>query len=137
MKLLIRGVCCLRPGIPDVSDTIEVRSILGRFLEHSRIFYFKSGGKEEYYLSSADWMSRNLQKRVELMFPIHDPVLQKQLKELLDIYWKDNTKSWELHSDGSYHLRKPAHNEEPFIAQEYLLEETKRASKKGKRKVKL
>ncbi|MGA2297037.1 MAG: polyphosphate kinase 1, partial [FCB group bacterium] len=128
IKLLVRGVCCLRPGIPDISDTIEVRSILGRFLEHSRIFYFRCGGKDEYYLSSADWMSRNLQKRVELMFPIHDTALQKQLKELLDIYWKDNTKSWELHSDGSYHLRKPSHNQEPFIAQEYLLEETKRAS---------
>jgi len=78
IKLLIRGVCCLRPGVEGLSENIEVRSIIGRFLEHSRIFYFKNGGKEEIYLGSADWMSRNLHKRVELMFPIYDKTLQKK-----------------------------------------------------------
>ncbi|HAW08865.1 MAG TPA: polyphosphate kinase 1, partial [Bacteroidetes bacterium] len=79
IQLLVRGVCCLRPGMPEISENIEVRSILGRFLEHSRIFYFKNGGEEEFYLSSADWMSRNLHNRVEVMFPIYHKNLRNTL----------------------------------------------------------
>lgn len=129
IKLIVRGVCCLIPGLPSVSENIEVRSILGRFLEHSRIFYFKNGGDEEFYLSSADWMSRNLHNRVELMFPIYQPNLRKQLWDILNANWKDNTKSWKLMPDKTYKRLTPADGEEPFIAQEYFLNQTKFADK--------
>ena len=130
IKLLVRGVCCLKPGIPGVSENIEVRSILGRFLEHSRIFYFKSGGEDKYFLSSADWMTRNLHRRVELMFPIHDEKIKNKIKHILDVYWKDNTKSWRLKSDGSYEKLSPGKDEEPLIAQEYFLREIKESKNK-------
>ncbi len=123
IKLLVRGICCLKPGLPGISENIEVRSILGRFLEHSRIFYFKNGGNEEFYLSSADWMSRNLHKRVELMFPIKDKKNQKRLWSILNIYWNDNLKSWKLNSDGSYTKIKPAKNQIQLSAQEYFIRE--------------
>jgi polyphosphate kinase len=96
---------------------------LGRFLEHSRIFYFKNGGDEEYYLSSADWMSRNLHNRVELMFPIRDQKLKKSIKEILDIHLKDNTKAWELLPDKSYRKVTPAEGEIPFSSQDNFLNE--------------
>ncbi len=124
VKLLVRGICCLKPDIPGISENIEVRSILGRFLEHSRIYYFKNGGEEEFYLSSADWMSRNLHKRVELMFPVYDEKVREQLRDILNYYWKDNTKSWVLQNDGSYKKREPEEGEESFSAQEFFLEET-------------
>jgi polyphosphate kinase len=121
IKLIVRGICCLKPAIPEVSDNIEVRSIIGRFLEHTRIFYFKNGGSHDVYLSSADWMSRNLHRRVETMFPILNEKIKKELIEMLHVYWKDNTKSWQLLPDGSYKKLKPLENEEPFSAQEYFL----------------
>ena len=123
IKLLIRGVCCLKPGIEGVSDNIEVRSIIGRFLEHSRIFYFKNGGDEEFYLSSADWMSRNLHRRVELMFPITDINLTEQLWRILNIYWADNVNSWKLLKSGSYEKIICREDEEPLSAQDYFLDE--------------
>lgn len=129
IKLLVRGVCCLLPGVPGVSENIEVRSILGRFLEHSRIFYFKNGGNEEFYLSSADWMSRNLHNRVELMFPIYEPHLRKQLWDILEANWRDNCKSWRLMPDKTYQKLTPRDGEEPFIAQEYFLNKNQRNSK--------
>ena len=131
IKLLVRGVCCLRPGVAGVSENIEVRSILGRFLEHSRIFYFKNAGDEEFFLSSADWMTRNLHRRVELMFPVHEKSLQKKIWELLNIYWADNSKSWRLKPTGSYEKIKPAQGEAPFSAQEFLLSELKKSRKKN------
>lgn len=134
VQLIIRGVCCLKPGVKGISDNIEVRSILGRFLEHSRIFYFKNGGHEEYYLSSADWMTRNLHNRVEIMFPILDNSLKEQLKNILEVYWKDNTKAWILQPDGSYKKIKRGKDEEAFIAQEYFLEQNKLSRKKIQRK---
>jgi polyphosphate kinase len=100
--LNVRGICCLRPGIAGVSDNIEVRSIVDRFLEHARVFYFRNGGHEEVYLSSADWMRRNLSKRIELLFPIVDPRHRRRLIEALEVYFADNVKSWKLQSDGSY-----------------------------------
>jgi polyphosphate kinase len=127
IKLLVRGICCLRPGVPEVSDNIEVRSVLGRFLEHTRIFYFKNGGDGEMYLSSADWMSRNLHRRVELMFPIYKERIQNRLYNILELYWKDNTKSWVLQPDGSYIQLRPGKDEESFIAQEYLMEEAEKS----------
>jgi polyphosphate kinase len=135
IQLLVRGICCLVPGIKGISENIEVRSIIGRFLEHSRVFYFKNAGNEEIYLSSADWMTRNLHKRVELMFPIYDKSLQKEMKKLLEIYWKDNTKSWRLKPDGSYELLQPTANEAPFSAQQYFLDELFKTKKKKKNRV--
>jgi len=100
--LNVRGICCLKPGIDGVSDNIEVCSIVDRYLEHARIYYFRNGGHEEVYLSSADWMQRNLDRRLELLFPIKDGRLKKRLIDILKIYFKDNTQSEILQSDGSY-----------------------------------
>jgi polyphosphate kinase len=135
IQLLVRGICCLVPGVKGVSENIEVRSIIGRFLEHSRVFYFKNTGKEEIYLSSADWMTRNLHKRVELMFPIFDKSLKKEMKKLLEIYWKDNTKSWRLKPDGTYELLQPSEGEEPFSAQQFFLDELMKFKKKKKNRI--
>ena len=106
IDLIVRGACCLRPGIPGVSENITVRSILGRFLEHSRIFYFRAGGKELMFCSSADWMSRNLVRRVETCFPIEDPgIRQRLLQEDLEIYLGDDVRAWVLRSTGRYERR--------------------------------
>lgn len=125
IKLIVRGICCLKPALKGVSENIEVRSIIGRFLEHSRAFYFKNGGKEKIFLSSADWMSRNLHKRVELMFPIYDEKLKKRIWDNLNLYWRDNTKSWKLLPDGSYSPVKPENGDTLFNVQEYFLDEIK------------
>ncbi|HIK35074.1 MULTISPECIES: polyphosphate kinase 1 [unclassified Thermosynechococcus] len=111
IDLIIRGMCCLRPGVPGVSDRIRVISIIGRFLEHSRIFYFGNNGEPEYYIGSADWRSRNLDRRVEAITPIQDPTLQLELKELLEIMLADNRQAWELQPDGTYRQRQPASGE--------------------------
>jgi polyphosphate kinase len=105
--LLVRGICCLRPGVPRVSENIEVRAIVDRYLEHGRIFHFSNGGKDEVYLSSADWMPRNFHRRVEVMVPVEDPVLRARLIEILAISVNDNVKSWRLTSDGSYARVQP------------------------------
>lgn len=123
IKLLVRGICCLKPNLPGYSDNIEVKSIIGRFLEHSRIFYFKNGGDEEYYLSSADWMSRNLHRRVELMFPIYDANLRQQLWKILNVYWNDNMNSWSLLNTGEYKKTVCKEGEQSLSAQSYFLDE--------------
>ena len=102
IELLVRGICTLVPGVEGLSENIVVKSIVGEFLEHSRIFYFQNHRSPEIYLSSADWMTRNLSRRVELLFPVEDPVLYKRIWLTLQLYFKDNQKSWSLHSDGSY-----------------------------------
>lgn len=102
IQLIVRGICCLKTGIPGVSDNIEVRSIVGNFLEHSRIFYFLNDGNEELYMGSADWMPRNLDRRVEILFPVLDEKLQKSVKHILDVELADNVKSHILKSDGNY-----------------------------------
>lgn len=102
IELIIRGICCLRVGVPDVSENISVRSIVGDFLEHSRIFYFKNDGKEEVYMGSADWMPRNLDKRVEILFPVEDENLKKEVISILNLQLSDNKKAHMLMSDGSY-----------------------------------
>lgn len=132
VQLMVRGICCLKPGINGLSDNIEVRSIVGRFLEHSRIFYFKNNGKDDIYMSSADWMTRNLQKRYELQFPLIDKKVKKEVINILDIYWRDNTKSWRLLSNGEYQKLEPTGNEKPFNAQDYLLSKTKKRVTKFK-----
>jgi polyphosphate kinase len=109
VDLLVRGVCCLRPGIVGVSDHIRVISIVGRFLEHSRIYYFRNNGQEEIYLGSADLMTRNLDRRVEVLFPVADARLVYQLRdEILATYLADNSTARHLLSDGTYEHRPPA-----------------------------
>ena len=123
IQLLIRGVCCLIPGIKGLSDNIEVRSILGRFLEHSRIFYFSNGSDEpEIYLASADWMPRNFMRRIEIMFPILDQKSFQLLEHILAVYWQDNVKSWLLNSNGTY-TRLQSQKDNTFWAQNHLLQE--------------
>ena len=107
IELIIRGVCALRPGVPGLSDNIRVRSIIGRFLEHHRVFYFYAGGQETVYLSSADWMERNFFKRIELAFPILDPKLKKRvITEGLKFYLADNQQGWDMNSQGAYQRRR-------------------------------
>jgi polyphosphate kinase len=123
VDLIVRGICCLRPGIKGVSEHIQVRSILGRFLEHSRIFYFHNNGNYEIYCSSADWMDRNFFRRVETCFPIEDSRARKKvLKDGLLNYLADNTQSWILQNDGSYKRSTPGNNK-PRSAQALLLEQ--------------
>lgn len=121
IDLLVRGVCALKPGIPGISENIRVRSIVGRFLEHTRIFYFHHHGEHHLYLSSADWMYRNFFKRIEVCFPILDPKVKRRLiKEGLEIYLKDNLNAWEMTSVGTYHLRPKRGT--PLSAQRSLME---------------
>ena len=117
IDLIVRGICTLRPGLADVSSNIRVRSIVGRFLEHSRIFYFGNNGKEETYLGSADWMYRNLSRRVELVFPVKEPRLRDHLKAVLDGYLDDNVNARELRADGAYLRVKCGENEKRRDAQ--------------------
>ncbi len=107
IDLIIRGFCCLRPGVAGLSENIRVIGILGPFLEHSRIFYFKNGGDEEYLIGSADWMYRNLDHRVEAITPIEDRALQQRLRDILDTMLADHGHAWELHSSGKWIARKP------------------------------
>src|SRR5690606_29104048 len=122
VELIVRGACCLRPGVPGVSENITVRSVVGRFLEHSRVYWFGNGGKPEIYCSSADWMERNLLRRVETCFPIIDPRLAERVyDEELANYLTDNQQAWELREDGSYDRVSPSENETPYSAQGALL----------------
>jgi len=122
VDLIVRSVCCLRPGIPGVTENIRVRSIVGRFLEHTRVFYFGNGGEPRVFCSSADWMDRNLFQRVETCFPINDPELrQRIIEDGLQVYLDDNTQAWLLQSDGTWQ-RAEAGEAAPRIAQQYLLE---------------
>ena len=107
IDLIVRGICCLRPGVPGVSDNISVISIVGRFLEHPRIFYFANDGEEEVYFGSADWMPRNFDRRVEVVAPIEDPRLRERVCSLLQIQLADNRQAWDMLPDGSYVQRKP------------------------------
>jgi polyphosphate kinase len=108
IDLIIRGVCCLRPGLKDVSDNIRVISIIGRFLEHSRIFYFHNDGNPDVLIGSADWMPRNLDRRVEAVVPIEEPSLSQDLQEILGVMLSDHRQAWELLSDGKYVQRRAA-----------------------------
>ena len=122
IDLIVRGICCLRVGIAGVSDNITVHSIVGNYLEHSRIYYFKNGGNEEYYLSSADWMPRNLERRVEILFPVEAPDLTERLKGILDAELRDNLKAYFLHPDGSY-AKADMRGKQPFGSQAAFCEE--------------
>ena len=103
IDLIVRGICCLRPGIPGISEHIRVRSIVGRFLEHSRIYYFENGGEPEVYIGSADLMERNLDRRVEVLCPVRDPELRQHLRSVvLDSLLRDTDRAYLLQSDGTY-----------------------------------
>ena len=120
IDLIVRGICCLRPGIPGLSDNIRVRSVLGRFLEHTRVFYFYNGGEPEVLCASADWMNRNLLRRVETCFPVRDKKLANQiLKQGLRLYLADNSGAWRLGKDGQY--RRIRAGKKPRNAQEELM----------------
>ncbi len=128
VRLLVRGICALRPGLPEVSENIEVRSIVGRFLEHSRIYRFENGGDPRYYVGSADWMERNFFHRVESVFPIDSPGVKAHAQEIIDCLWRDNVKARVLQPDGTYQ-RVPATGA-PWDAQEEFLVEADRRRKR-------
>lgn len=120
VDLIVRGICMLRPGIPGLSENIRVRSVVGRFLEHSRVFWFANGGDEEVYIGSADWMTRNLKHRIEVVAPVSDPKAKRYLRDvLLDAYLTDNTKARELQPDGRY--TPILTDSEPFDSQDYFI----------------
>lgn len=119
--LIVRGSCCLLPGVKNMSENIEVYSIVGRFLEHNRVYIFENGGNKEYFLSSADWMTRNLERRIELMFPVNDAKNKQQLDLYFENILKDNVKRWKENEDGTYSLVKPSKDEKEFSYQEYYL----------------
>ncbi|MBT8444879.1 MAG: polyphosphate kinase, partial [Gammaproteobacteria bacterium] len=121
IDLVVRGICCLRPGVPGVSDNIRVRSIIGRFLEHSRVYYFHANGEEKVFCSSADWMDRNFFRRVEVAYPIEDPDIKARLLADLDLFLNDNQQAWELQADGSYKKIAPKVDADPTCAQSTLL----------------
>lgn len=129
IELIVRGICCLKVGIPGISENIHVRSIVGNFLEHSRIFFFLNDGEEELYMGSADWMPRNLEKRVEIVFPVEDEQIKKEVMHILDIQMKDNVKASILQADGTY--TKPDKRGKMLVnSQEYFCREaTERAEK--------
>ncbi len=124
IDLLIRGICCLKVGIPEVSEHISVRSIVGNFLEHSRIFYFHNGGQEEVYCASADWMPRNLEKRVEILFPIEQENLKKEVIHILDMEFQDNVKAHLLQPDDTY-VKADRRGKVSISSQDYFAEEAK------------
>ena len=129
IDLIVRGICCLRAGIKDLSEHIRVRSIVGTFLEHSRIFYFENNGNAEYYMGSADWMPRNLDKRVEILFPVEDPILQEEIYHILHIQLSDTKKAHLLMPDGHY-VKVDQRGKTPLNSQLYFCEEAMANAKK-------
>ncbi|MDF1666488.1 MAG: RNA degradosome polyphosphate kinase, partial [Planctomycetota bacterium] len=123
IDLIVRGICSLRPGVPNVSENIRVRSILGRFLEHSRAYYFYAGGKERTYLASADWLPRNLFRRAEICFPIEKKEMRDRvIYEAFQIYIDDNSAGWDLQEDGTYKKVVRKDSEDVFNAQDTLVQ---------------
>jgi polyphosphate kinase len=122
ISLNVRGLCCLRPGVPGQSETIRVFSVMGRFLEHGRVYRFENGGEPAYYLGSADWMKRNLDRRVETIARIEDPRLCTELEEILDVYDADNQSAWDLQPDGTYRRRSPADDEPARPSQQVFID---------------
>jgi polyphosphate kinase len=132
IDLLVRGVCCLRPDLPGISENIQVTSIVGRFLEHSRIYYFRNAGQEEVYLGSADLMPRNIDRRVEVLFPVQDPQMVRHLHdELLITYLKDNVKARRMLPDGTYERVKPKGNDQTINSQEWFINRHQQLSKES------
>ena len=127
VDLIVRDICRLRPSVEGLSENVTVRSVVGRFLEHSRIFYVENGGDPEYYLGSADLMTRNLDNRVEAIAPVEDPQIREQLRFVLEIMLADNRRAWEMNADGSYDQCRP--DDGPtYDTQAILMEQTRRAA---------
>ena len=123
LDMIVRGVCCLRPGIPGISERIQVRSIVGQFLEHSRIYYFENGGTPEVYIGSADLMERNLDRRVEVLCPVHDPAIRQLLRDaVLEVLLSDTDRAWTLQTDGTYLRAAAPEGVPPLNSQRFLLE---------------
>ena len=133
IRLIVRGICVIRPGLPGISDNIEVHSIVGRFLEHSRLFYFYNGGKEDVFISSADWMPRNLNERVELMTPVEFPPHKERIKRILKVYFDDNVKAYAMNSDGSYRYLADERKGKPVNAQDTCQREAGRLASERKK----
>jgi polyphosphate kinase len=133
IDLIVRDTCRLRPKLPGFSETVTIISIVGRFLEHARILYFKNGGEEEYYIGSADIMQRNLESRVETMVPVERPELQRELRNLLDIQLGDYRSAWEMRPDGSYMQRTPGKNKKSKGSQQQLMEHAEKRYKEATR----
>ena len=129
IDLIVRGICCLKTGIPGISENITVRSIVGNFLEHARIFYFYSNGQEEIYMGSADWMPRNLDKRVEIIFPVDDERLKEELMHILEIQLADNVKAHQMQPDGTY-VKPDKRGKTLICAQDYFCQEAIERAKK-------
>jgi polyphosphate kinase len=121
VDLIVRGICCLRPEVPGLSENIHVRSVIGRFLEHSRVYYFANGGKPEALVGSADVMRRNFDRRIETLLSITEPGMTQHLLDVLEVYLKDNTNTWVMDQDGSYKLLAPRKDEPAFTAQNHLI----------------
>jgi len=130
IDLIIRDICRLRPGVEGASENITIRSIVGRFLEHSRVFYFRDGGAEQFYLGSADWMTRNLDNRVEAVTPVEDSALQDRLRALLRLNLQDNRRAWEMQPDGNYTQLRPG-EESTVDTHERLMRDAKRAAERA------
>ena len=132
IDLIVRGICCLKPGIEGVSDNIRVVSLIGKYLEHSRIFYFKHSSPK-VFISSADWMPRNLQKRYELMIPIYEKALSAKLKDLLNLQINDNVLAWELQPNDEYIKLHPQDDERVINSQEFLEHYVNKINKQSKK----
>ena len=133
VDLIVRDTCRLRPGIPGLSETARVISIVGRFLEHTRIFYFLNGGNEEYFIGSADCMKRNLESRVEVVTPVETPESRQELRRILEVQLKDRRSAWDMQPDGSYVQRIPAEGDDPRDSQQILIELAERRQKEAQR----
>ncbi len=129
VDLLVRGICCLRPGVPGVSERIRVVSVVGRFLEHSRAWYFENGGQHEVYLTSADWMQRNLDRRIESAVPLDSPAHREAVREVLETMWKDNRQAWDLAADGGWSQRSPEGQAPEIASHKALIERYRDAAR--------
>jgi polyphosphate kinase len=133
VDLIVRDTCRLRPGIPGLSENVRVVSIVGRFLEHARIYYFRNGGDEEYYIGSADCMKRNLESRVEIVAPVEGAELREKLRQILEVQLTDERSAWDMQADGSYIQRRPAKGSDSRGAQEILIELAEQRQKVAQR----
>ena len=129
VDLIVRGIAGLRPGVPGVSDNVRVISIVGRFLEHARIFAFTAGGETAYWIGSADMMARNLDNRVELVAPVEDPVACAEIQTIIDLQLADTALAWELGADGAWRRIRPEPGEAPLNSQEALMERASRLAR--------
>jgi polyphosphate kinase len=133
IQLNVRGVCCLRPGVEGLSENITVISIVDRYLEHSRILHFRNGGEDRVFISSADWMTRNLEHRVELLVPVEDGTCRKRLLGILDVFFQDNAKAKRLRPDGTYVKVEAPERQKPLRSQEFFTQQARVAAKKAEK----